>query len=137
MKKELVWLHEKALVFNHNILNSDRKKIYIWDDEYFKKRNYSLKKLVFIYETLCEMDIDIVYGNSLDIIKSFQPDNVFTIHTVDSEIKKLFSEISQLCELIVLGNKNFIDFKENNNITRFFQYWNKAKKKVFDVGNIK
>lgn len=132
MIKKLVWLHEKGLVFDNEILRNNIKKIYIWDDEYLRKRNYSLKKLVFIYETLSEMDIDIIYGNTLEILQSFEADEIFTTNTVDSEIKKFFNQISEKTKLIIAKNNNLVDFDEKQNVTRFFQYWNKAKKKVLD-----
>ena len=54
-----IWLHEDMLSTAHPVFeqadfkNEKPLSFFIWDQEYFKAQNYSLKRLVFLYETLC------------------------------------------------------------------------------------
>ena len=61
MSKEIIWVHEKAL--NSNLLadiDDNKKALFIWDNSYFQSRSYTLKRLVFIYETLCQLPVEII-----------------------------------------------------------------------------
>ena len=69
---QLLYIHDKGLGDYHPIfsrMNANSKAVFIWDDAFFKRRCYSLKRLVFIYETLCSMPIEIYYGDTKNIIK--------------------------------------------------------------------
>ena len=42
--KNLIWLHEKSLKYKsfwQDKLGEDYESIHIWDNDYYKKRNYS------------------------------------------------------------------------------------------------
>ena len=75
-KMQLLYIHDKGLGDNQPIFSRmapNSRTLFIWDDAYFKKRNYSLKRLVFIYETLTTMPVEIVHGKTLDIVKEIAP----------------------------------------------------------------
>ena len=81
---QLLYIHEKGLGDNQPIFSRmapNSRALFIWDDAYFKKRNYSLKRLVFIYETLTTMPVEIVHGKTLDIVKEIAPKKVITPYT--------------------------------------------------------
>jgi len=89
---QLLYIHDKALGSNHPIfsrINAETKAVFIWDDAYFKQRGYSLKRLVFIYETLCSMPVDIIYGTTSDVIKTIAPTKIITSFTADTPIQNI------------------------------------------------
>ena len=94
MTKTLFWFHDKAL--SHAALTAvspESRALYIWDDTYFKTRGYSLKRLVFIYETLCEMDIEIIKGDTQKVLRTIAPDRVKTFQTEDSVINQMITKL--------------------------------------------
>ena len=135
-RMQLLYIHEKGLGDNQPIFSRmapNSRALFIWDDAYLKKRNYSLKRLVFIYETLTTMPVEIVHGKTLDIVKEIAPKKVITPYTSDLELRRLIREISVEFELEFVYPNAFVHIDDNFNFTRFFKYWNKAKKTAFQV----
>ena len=66
MAEKILLLHEKALRyrFDFDQTSNDFKAIHIWDDAYYRMQRYSFKRLVFIYETLLELPLEIIHGNT-------------------------------------------------------------------------
>ena len=71
MTQHLIWLHEDALRASHPVLENFSREadaVYIWDDAYLQKMNYSFQRLVFIYETLTELSIPVYRGKTADVL---------------------------------------------------------------------
>ena len=67
---QLVWLHEDALNAKHPVLHSTSNAdlvCFVWDDEYLSAMEYGFQRLVFIYETLCEMGINVIRGDTVEM----------------------------------------------------------------------
>lgn len=139
MGKQIIWLHEKALskthlVFEH--LNEHTKIIHVWDDNYYQKRGYSLKRLVFIYETLCELPAEIISGNTIEILKKLNPEEILVPYTVDIEIRKIFDELSKVIPIVIIKENAFVDVSDHYEFKRFFKYWKKASQTAFLINGI-
>ena len=120
-----IWLHEKAL---HNKYE-DARAIFIWDDAYFQNRQYSLKKLVFIYESIRACDnLTILYGDTVCILNLFKT-GVYIPATPDSYINAIIQRLSIPYTLV--HAPPFVELPESFRPTRFFKYWSKAKKTAF------
>ena len=136
---ELFYIHDKALGSNYSIFsrtNSETKAVFIWDDYYFKQRGYSLKRLVFIYETLCSMPVDIIYGTTVDVINMLAPKKIITSFTADLPIQKIFKDISKQFELEFVYQPSFSQIDDSFEFKRFFKYWNKARKSALRIDGI-
>ena len=134
MIKRIIWLHDKALSQNHPVfdnMNEGAKAIYIWDEEFFKKRPYSFKRLVFIYETLCQLQIEVIKGDTLEVLKSFKPEKIITPFTTDTQINNLVEQLSKVFSVKIVEEKPFVNIGSGYEFNRFFKYWNKAKKHRF------
>ncbi len=134
MIKQIIWLHDKALSQNHPVfdnMNEGAKAIYIWDEEFFKKRSYSFKRLVFIYETLCQLQIEIIKGNTIEVLKSFKPEKIIIPFTVDTQINNLVEQLSKVFSVEIVEEKPFVNIGSGYEFNRFFKYWNKAKNTAF------
>lgn len=134
MVKQLIWVHDKALNKHHPVLqtqSADDHAIFIWDDHYFRRRSYTLKRLVFIYETLCQMPVDIIKGDTLDVINTLAPARIQTFFSADSQIKALTQQLSQQYQLDIISAAPFVQLPETGPLKRFFKYWHKAKKTAF------
>lgn len=132
MDKRIFWLHEKALSgVLSNKLSDDYKLLFIWDDQYFQNRNYSFKRLVFIYETLCDLSVEIIKGDTLEVMNGLAPAKLTTFFSVDTEIKKITDKLSKNHQVEIIKPQTFVCVDDKLEFKRFFKYWNKAKKTVF------
>ncbi|MCH2209129.1 MAG: hypothetical protein MK132_25140 [Lentisphaerales bacterium] len=132
MTKDIFWIHDKSL--NMKILdnlNPQIRPVFIWDDMYFKRRGYSLKRLVFIYESLCALPVEIIRGDIIEILLVLNPKKIKALYSVDSEIVNLTSRISEKLNVELIKPKKFVQVSDKFNFKRFFNYWNKAKKTAF------
>ena len=134
MENSIIWLHEKALSTNHPIFQDFTQStsvIHIWDNDYLKKRNYSLKKLIFLYETLCSFPVEIIEGNTLKILQSFNVEKIFIPQTPDSHIRAIVERLSTGKTVVEVPETPFCHLNLPKRKDRFFNYWKIAKKQVF------
>ncbi len=134
MAEKLFWIHDKHLTESYENLRStgnDFKAVFIWDDPFFRKRAYSLKRLVFIYETVSQMSLDIVRGDTVEVLSSLSPDGIATFFTPDTEIQGLISKLTRTHEIEIIRPEPFVQIPEKHDFKRFFKYWDKAKKTAF------
>lgn len=134
MSNQLIWLHDKALGQAHPVLHELRKDtqvIHVWDDAYYQSRSYSLKRLVFIYETLCELPVEIIHGNTIEVLQFLHSGKIIIPYTADTVIKKLSEKLSEIAEVEIVKEKPFVSVAVDEEYKRFFKYWNKAKKTAF------
>jgi hypothetical protein len=134
MNKSLIILHEEALRSTHPVFTAapkGTKAIYIWDDAYINQVNYSLKRLVFIYETLCELPIDIIHGDTISTIKELAPPSIYVPTSNNPYICSLINDLKLITEVNVINEEEFAHIKKPISFKRFFQYWNQAEKTAF------
>lgn len=134
MTKEIIWIHDKALNKEHKVfkhLKPHTTALYIWDDAYFKSRSYTLKRLIFIYETLSEMPVEIIRGQTLDVIRSLAPLKITTFFTVDTSINQLITKLSETYAVEIIKPEPFVEIAPKYDFKGFFNYWGKAKKTAF------
>ncbi len=127
----LFWIHEDFL--NDQITAQfDGCKFFVWDEEYFKTMNYSFKRLVFIYETLTEMQCEIYRGKTCDVIFELaQQNNLKEICcgvTPNPHLQKFMQELSKNLQVKLVNLPDFVVLSKQPSLRRFFNYWNVARK---------
>ena len=136
MTKTLIWLHDEALRVNHPVFAAapqGAKAIYIWDETYLKQMGYSLKRLVFIYETLSELNIDIIAGETCRIIDQFAPESLYFAKSYNPALNRIIADIPGRINLHAIAEEQFVDLPDYGEFKRFFKYWNKARKNAFAI----
>jgi len=134
MNAPIIWLHEEALRTSHPVFRAaptEAKAIYVWDDAYFRRVNYSLKRLIFIYETLCALPVDIIFGNTPDILRELAPTTLYIPATNNPLILEIITELKTITSVQIYEDEAFVVPKKSADFIRFFQYWNKAEKTAF------
>jgi hypothetical protein len=134
MNSPLIWLHEDALRISHPVFKAapaQAKAVYVWDDGYFREANYSLKRIVFIYETLCELPVDIIHGDTFDVIREFTPSSVYVPTTHNPFIMSIVTSLKSIATVHMVEDEAFAAIKRPIQFRRFVQYWNKAEKTAF------
>lgn len=131
MKNKITLLHEKSL--HEKYINYDplSRPIYIWDNEYYKNRGYSFKKLIFIYETLCSLPVEIFYGDTFNILDNINPDKIIINYTTDSNIKSIIDMLGKKYYVYNIYDEDFVELEQGLKFNRFFKYWNKIKSLAF------
>ena len=134
MSDLIVLLHEKSLRIPSTIvdrLKKDTKVIFVWDDEYYKNRGYSLKRLVFIYETISKLSVQILRGDTVQILTSCNPKKVLIPFTADTGLTRLSHSLSRSFNVEIIKDDLFCEEDFSFETKRFFKYWKKAEKTVF------
>ena len=70
---DLVWIHEDALRATHPVfeaVSDGARVVFIWDSARFDAAFIGSKRQLFIYQTLVEMDVDIIAGQTADMLSS-------------------------------------------------------------------
>ena len=134
----LIWLHEDLLrLDDHPVFNAKNDKpFFVWDPEYLQKMDYGFKKLVFIYETLCEMGIDIYKGpivqTVLEVSAEHDAFSLYTVWTPNPDLQRHMDDISKRIDLNIMRDIPFAKLEKSPDLKRFFRYWNKAKIHAFE-----
>ena len=134
MANLIVLLHEKSLRIPNTIVDrikKDTKVVFVWDDEYYKNRGYSLKRLVFIYETISKLPVQILRGDTLQILTSYNPKKVLISFTADTGLTRLSQSLSRSFNVEIIKDDLFCEEDFSFETKRFFKYWKKAEKTVF------
>jgi len=133
IQSPLILLHEESLRMAHPVFKKapeDTRVIYVWDDAYVQATAYRLKRLIFIYETLCELDLDILHGDTLTILQEINPSIVFIPSTNNPLLLKNIHSIGKILPIEVVEDEPFVLLKTTE-CQRFSQYWRKAEKTAF------
>ncbi len=134
MKSPLIYLHEEALRSTHPVFKAvslNAKAIYVWDDAYLKQMNYSFKRLVFIYETLCALPVEIIHGDTVEVIKALQPERIYIPFTNHPDITSHIKKINEIAPVRVIADEAFCQLHGVEGLQRFSQYWKRVEKSVF------
>lgn len=133
MKEKLIWVHEDTLSLSHPVFADieQANAIFIWDESYWKKSDISLKRLVFIYESLCEMPIQIIKGDMLTVLRDRQESVIQVGATNNPLIKNVIDKLALDKRVIEVKSKAFVVLKSNKEYRRFFQYWKEAEKTIY------
>jgi len=137
----LVWIHEDALRADHPAVTAaedDAMVCYIWDDDYLKKMDYGFKRLVFIYESLCQLPVRIFHGDTtetlMQLVKQQDIQHLYVPSTPNPELQKIAARLSNTVEVIAVADVPFVALNTEPDSKRFFRYWNKSKKQAMQPG---
>lgn len=131
MNPPLIWIHDEALRATHPVFTAGpvgTKAIFVWDDSYLQQLGYSLKRLVFIYETLTKLPVEIIKGNTLYTIKELSPPCVYVPESNKPHINSIMAQIQSSIRVKIIPDEPFIITNEFGEFNRFFKYWKAAEK---------
>lgn len=134
MNQPLIWLHEEALRATHAVFTAApaaTEAIYVWDDAYLRQLDYSFKRLVFLYETLCELPVDILQGDTVSIIKQIAPSILYVPATTKPHLNSTIDQLKSVTKVEIIQDEDFVTITKAGHLRRFFPYWNMAQKTAF------
>jgi hypothetical protein len=131
----LVWLHEDALRHDHPAIlkaGADAPSVFIWDESYFRQMDYGFKRLVFLYETLCELPCDVyrgpLAGTLEQLIEERGVETVYAPFTPNPILQGVAKALSQKVHVVTVEDENFARLSKAPKLNRFFNYWKLAEK---------
>lgn len=130
----LIWLHDEALRADHPVFAAapdapDTRCVFIWDDALFQEMHYGLKKLIFIYEALMTLPVDIIAGDTETVLRDLADGGpVFTAETSNPRYAAVMERLARDCECRRIPDEPFVQLSSTPDLKRFFRYWNKARK---------
>jgi hypothetical protein len=131
MRRPLILLHVEALRATHPVFAAaptEAHACFVWDDGFLQSMDYSLKRLVFLYETLCELPVDIRRGDTQAVVQALEPSAIYLPAAHDPRILAPWEALRHLAPLHIIEDEPFARLKKPVNAQRFFQYWKKAEK---------
>ena len=141
----LIWLHEEALRADHPVFAaaSGATAVFCWDVDYMAAADIGLRRQIFIYESLLDLEVTIIRGAASKLLpvvaRRDQATQLFVPDTPNPLIKHELSKVkaalaSMTVELV--PERPFVQLEVQPDLGRFFRYWNKARKQALRRGGM-
>jgi hypothetical protein len=134
----VVWVHGDCLrPTNPALIHAPTAPaLFVFDDELLRDYRISLKRLVFLYESLCELPITIVRGDVVTELRAFATQHhathIVTAASVAPRFHHIVATLKQRHHVTVLAEEPFVDIPVHTDIKRFSRYWQVARARLFD-----
>jgi len=133
----LVWVHGDSLSPTNPALLTypDAPAVWVWDEELLTQWQISRKRIVFIYECLLELPVEIRRGNVVqELTQAMQAQGAKHLVTTPSpspRFKQICQELSQQFTLEILPIPPLIPPQKYLDLKRFSRYWQVAEKHIY------
>ncbi len=141
----LIWLHEEALRADHPVFaaTSGATAVFCWDVDYMAAADIGLRRQIFIYESLLDLEVTIIRGAASQVLpvvaRCDQATQLFVPDTPNPLIKQELLKVkSALAGVTVelVPERLFVQLEVQPELGRFFRYWKKARKQALRRGGI-
>ena len=123
----LFWMHSDNLCALPDTLVAEAA--FIFDDEQIRQAGWGLKRIMFIYECLLELPVEIYRGPTVETLLALAGEQSAAIITVDSPdpwVREQFSRLREHAPVEVLPLPPFVKLREPVDLRRFSRYWKQA-----------
>lgn len=131
----IVWVHGDALSPTNPALQAypAAPALFVWDDALLDGYAISLKRVLFIYESLLELPVVIRRGDVADELLRFAAEHTTQTVVTTESVAPRFHHIArtitrQGLTLRVLRPPAFLETSERLDLQRFSRYWRVAQK---------
>lgn len=128
----VIWVHEDAMSLDHPIVKAagpHARPVFIWDTEEHDRRAYSAKRRVFIYECAHDLDIPIYTGDPYEVLMELgKGGTIYAATSSDPYINGIISDLRNTLGVVTVEAPDLAQIPANTDTTRFFRFWNRAKK---------
>lgn len=131
----LLWIHEDCLSPTAPPFAKypDAPALWVWDDSLLAAERWSLKRILFVYETLLELPVEIDGGDPVAVLEAYAKRmGAGRIVTVQSPSPR-FAEIRGALRIPVevLAPVPFVEVRGAIDLKRFSRYWKRAQASAF------
>ena len=138
MGDTIIWIHGDCLDPHGPAfaLHPDAPAVFIWDDALLAEWHISLKRVVFIYESLLDLPVEIRRGDVASEVRRFAEahgaSGIVTAESPSPRFAAIVRELRKTHTLDTLPVAPFLDYSGKLDLRRFSRYWSVAERYVFD-----
>ncbi len=132
----VLWIHEdvlnpKAAIWQRPYAGA----VFVFDAEQLREAGYSLKRVMFLYESLLELPVSIRQGNTEEVVSSFAAERgaqrILTSASVQPWIRRVVERLRARWSVEVVPEAPFLDGPEPSDLTRFARFWRQVEPYAF------
>jgi hypothetical protein len=128
---KLAWMHPDCL--NADWLLPGSRAVFVFDDDYLAASGWGLKRVMFVYETLLELPVEIYRGPTVDVLAELAAgEGIVTVDTPDPWLQSRIAALRGRVAVEVIPAPVFVELKGPVNLQRFSRYWSKAETKLLE-----
>ena len=133
----LVWVHGDSLSPTNPALLTypDAPAVWVWDEELLNQWQISRKRIVFIYECLLELPVEIHRGNVMEkltqLMQEYGAQKLVTTQSPSPRFQHICQELSRQFTLEILAIPPLIPPQKYLDLKRFSRYWKVAEKHIY------
>ena len=129
MSGSITWIHDEML--SPKWLSPEQPAVFVFDEEWIRTEQLSLKRLVFIYECLLDMPgVEVRKGDVIAEVTSYCEDlGASVILTARSPLPRIKRQGLQL-GVDWIQPEPLVTLPDNCDLKRFSRYWRKAEKQI-------
>jgi hypothetical protein len=127
---KLAWLHPDCL--NAGWFGPDEDAVYVFDDAQIEAAGWGLKRVMFVYETLLALPVEIHRGPTVQTLLALADsrEGIVTIGTPDPWLRSRITELQQQIPVEVRPAPVFVEIEGRIDLKRFSRYWSKVEGKL-------
>jgi len=131
--KRVLWLHDEALGPETSALLAypEAPAIFVFDEAWMAEEGLSLKRVVFIYECLLDLPVEIFRGDVTDEVRAFadrhEAEEIVAPATPHPRLRQQGDALGVRWH----DGEPFVELQRRADLKRFSRYWRVAKKTVF------
>lgn len=133
----LVWVHEDCLSPRNPALVAypEASAVFVWDDALVEAEGYSLKRIVFVYECLLELPVEIYRGPVVETLLTLAERagaaRIAMAWTVNPRLLETVAGLERRLQVEVLETEEFVPRDLNADLRRFARFWKRAEAHAF------
>ncbi len=134
---EVIWLHEDALSATHPVWRAapdGSPCIHVWDNAYLQAQDYSLKRLVFLYETLLELPLEIIAADTLVFWRNHPAAHIWVPETPNPWVQAILASLCEIKQVTPVPATSLVQLPEPLRATRFHHYWKQVQAQLIAKG---
>lgn len=133
MSNPITWIHDEML--SPAWQSPDSPALFVFDEEWIREEQISLKRIVFLYECLLEMPgVEIRKGNVVAEVTSFTQQHhatrIITARSPLPRIKRQGAHLATQLGVDWIDPEPIATLPEGVDLKRFSRYWRRAEKQV-------
>ncbi len=133
----LVWVHGDSLSPTNPALLAypDAPAVWVWDEELLRQWRISRKRIVFIYECLLELPVEIRRGHVVQeltqAMHAHGAKRLVTTHSPSPRFKQIVQELCRQFTLEMLPIPPLVPPQPHLDLKRFSRYWKGIEKYIY------
>lgn len=139
MSQPIIWIHGDCLSPAHPAFQKypEAPALWVWDEKLLLEWRISLKRLLFIYECLLELPVEINRGDVVAEIGKFasarNTTNIVTSNSPSPQFRDICQRLTTEMglEVEILEVEPFLDRAGYIDLKRFSRYWKVAQQELF------